>query len=80
MELPGVGGKIADCALLFSGTSALSPFPVDTWISRAMADLYGLEGLNPEQTAEFGRNLFGEQAGLAQQFIFILSRQGRTRP
>ncbi|MBN1403145.1 MAG: DNA-binding protein [Opitutales bacterium] len=74
-ELPGVGGKIADCALLYSGTCGLAPFPVDTWISRAMAKLYGLEGMNPEQTASYGRERFGEIAGLAQQFIFVSVRK-----
>jgi len=74
-QLPGVGGKIADCALLYSGTSALKPFPVDTWISHAMAEWYHLENLNPEQTAQYGRQHFGNLAGLAQQFIFVHARK-----
>ncbi len=74
MELPGVGGKIADCALLYSGTCALTPFPVDTWIARAMGALYGLSDWSPEQMADFGRRHFGELAGLAQQFIFVFAR------
>ena len=32
LELPGVGGKVADCALLF-GAGKLEAFPVDTWIA-----------------------------------------------
>jgi N-glycosylase/DNA lyase len=75
-ELPGVGGKIADCVLLYSGVGLLQPFPVDTWILKAMSDLYGLKGWEPEQTALFGRRHFGNLAGLAQQFLFVYARKG----
>ena len=74
-ELPGVGGKIADCALLYSGTANLQPFPVDTWILKAMAGLYGLDGWEPERVAQFGRTHFGDLAGLAQQFLFVYVRK-----
>lgn len=74
MELPGVGGKVADCTLLFGG-SKLEAFPVDTWIAKVMSELYGLPDLNLEQMATFGRIHFGRYAGLAQQFLFSLVRQ-----
>lgn len=74
VELPGVGGKIADCALLYSGAGQLAPFPVDTWILKAMAGLYGLEGWGSEEVAQFGRKHFGPLAGLAQQFLFVYAR------
>ena len=77
-ELFGVGGKIADCALLYSGTSALRPFPVDTWIARAMAEGYGLGALPPEKIADFGRERFGDLAGLAQQYLFAFIRKNGT--
>ena len=35
-ELRGVGGKIADCVLLFA-YGFDSAFPVDVWIERALA-------------------------------------------
>ena len=76
MELPGVGGKIADCVLLYSGAANLEPFPVDTWILKAMAELYGLKGWDPEDVALFGRTHFGRLAGLAQQFLFVYVRRG----
>jgi N-glycosylase/DNA lyase len=75
-ELPGVGGKIADCVLLYSGAGRLEPFPVDTWILKAMSNLYGLAGWAPEETALFGRRHFGHLAGLAQQFLFVYVRKG----
>jgi N-glycosylase/DNA lyase len=75
--LPGVGEKVADCVLLF-GASRLEAFPVDTWILKAMARRYGLEGWTPAQVAHFGRVHFGAQAGLAQQYLFAYERaQGR---
>ncbi len=73
LELPGVGEKIADCVLLF-GAGQLEAFPVDTWILKAMARRYGLEGWKPEQIAHFGRRHFGAQAGLAQQYLFAYER------
>ena len=69
IALPGVGGKIADCVLLF-GAKRLEAFPVDTWILKAMSRRYELTGWHPEQIAHFGRVHFGPYAGLAQQFLF----------
>jgi N-glycosylase/DNA lyase len=37
--LPGVGPKVADCALLFS-LDKLSSFPVDRWVARAVLGFY----------------------------------------
>lgn len=74
MSLPGVGEKVADCVLLF-GAGKLGAFPVDTWITKAMSRLYGLEGWTPAAVAHFGRVHFGEAAGFAQQFLFARERQ-----
>ncbi|MBW8781321.1 MAG: DNA-binding protein [Verrucomicrobia bacterium] len=75
--LSGVGEKVADCVLLF-GAGRLEAFPVDTWILKAMARRYGLEGWTPAQVSHFGRVHFGAQAGLAQQYLFAYERaQGR---
>ncbi len=73
-SLPGVGGKIADCVLLF-GAGRLEAFPVDTWILNAMAQRYGLDGWKPAQLAQFGRVHFGPFAGLAQQYLFAHERR-----
>ena len=73
MSLPGVGEKVADCVLLF-GAGKLEAFPVDTWIIKAMARRYGLDGWTPAQIAHFGRTHFGTHAGLAQQYLFAYER------
>ena len=61
--LPGVGPKVADCALLY-GLHRLDAFPMDVWMKRAMKTLF--PGRTPED--------FGEYAGIAQQYIFHYSR------
>ncbi len=59
MQFDGVGRKVADCVLLF-GLQKLDAFPVDTWMKKAQA-------LWPQG---FPDGLFGETAGIAQQYIF----------
>ncbi|WP_221033050.1 DNA-3-methyladenine glycosylase family protein [Actomonas aquatica] len=73
LTLPGVGEKIADCVLLF-GLGHHEAFPVDTWMLKAMARRYGLEGWSPTQVAHFGRVHYGPTAGLAQQHLFAWER------
>lgn len=63
MKLPGVGPKVADCALLY-GLHRLDAFPMDVWMKRAMAVLF--PGRPPES--------FGPYAGIAQQYLFHYSR------
>ncbi|MDD3179750.1 MAG: DNA glycosylase [Opitutaceae bacterium] len=79
MELPGVGGKIADCVLLF-GAGRLEAFPVDVWISRTLERHYGLDGWPPAQLVQFGQAHFGPLAGLAQQYLFADERRLGRRP
>lgn len=77
-RLPGVGEKIADCVALF-GLGRLEAFPVDTWMIKAMARRYGLDGWSPTQVAHFGRVHFGPVAGLAQQYLFAWERAHGNR-
>ncbi len=78
LQLPGVGEKIADCVLLF-GARKFESFPVDTWILKAMTTLYKPDLRTPQEAALFGRQHFGEYAGLAQQFLFASQRGPRPR-
>ena len=66
MSLPGIGEKVANCVVLFS-LRMPSAFPIDVWIKKALAEHYP-DGLD---TA-----VFGENAGLAQQYMFYYARSG----
>lgn len=71
MKLPGVGPKVADCALLF-GWGRQEAFPIDVWIERALRRLYfaGQRRVTRRQLVEFHRGYFGPYAGYAQQYLF----------
>lgn len=70
-KLPGVGPKVADCALLF-GWGRQEAFPIDVWIERALRRLYfaGQRHVTRRQLVEFHRSYFGPYAGYAQQYLF----------
>ena len=73
-ELPGIGEKVADCVLLFSFGFGES-FPVDTWIIKVLKKYYlGNAPLNAKYASEFGRERFGEYAGVVQQYMFEYGR------
>jgi N-glycosylase/DNA lyase len=72
LELPGVGDKVADCVSLF-GFGRLRAFPIDVWIERALARLYGVEGPYPRLRA-FAAERFGEYAGYAQEYLYYNER------
>ncbi len=70
MEVPGVGEKVADCALLFS-LDKTEAFPVDVWIARVMKENFKeCESLSEKKIAEFGRQKWGKLAGYAQQYLY----------
>ncbi len=64
LSISGVGPKVAACTLLF-GFERLEAFPVDVWIKRVMERRFS-DGLDPA--------VFGEYAGVAQQFLFYCER------
>ena len=68
LKLRGVGEKVADCILLFS-TKHRNAFPVDVWIERALKMHYGMEG-SRRKLKTAAQEMFGESAGIAQQFLF----------
>ena len=63
--LPGVGPKVASCALLY-GFHRMDAFPVDVWMQRVLDTRYP-QGLDV--------NSLGENAGLAQQYMFWYERK-----
>ncbi len=74
MTLRGVGGKIADCVLLF-GYGFDSAFPVDVWIERALQELYfPRRRASEKRLRKFAATHFGPHAGYAQQYLFHYMR------
>lgn len=74
MELPGVGGKVADCVALF-GLSHACAFPVDVWVKRLMASWFSVDGTNEHVRKEAVR-IFGDNCGVFQQSLFHAARTG----
>ncbi|HUA39888.1 MAG TPA: DNA glycosylase [Candidatus Sulfopaludibacter sp.] len=74
MKLGGVGGKIADCVLLFAyGFDAA--FPVDVWVERALRQLYfPRRRVTAKRLRHFAATHFGPHAGCAQQYLFHYMR------
>lgn len=70
MKIKGVGGKVADCILLFS-LGRFSVFPTDVWIKRILSDVYGVEDKNIHG---FVAKKFGSYAGYAQQYLYYYYR------
>ena len=62
----GVGNKVANCVMLF-GFHRLDSFPIDVWIKRTVGEIYG-NGFDP--------SVFGQYAGVAQQYMFHYARTG----
>ena len=77
MTLSGVGGKVADCIMLFS-LKKFSVFPIDVWVRRVMNELYIKEPDENKVSKTLIRNLAKEKykdlAGLAQQYLFYWKR------
>ena len=71
MSLCGVGPKVADCILLFS-LGRFDVFPTDVWVKRVMRELFGCEEKN---ACAAGQKMFGENAGIAQQYLFYERRE-----
>src|ERR1019366_7141286 len=74
MKLRGVGGKIADCVLLFA-YGFDTAFPVDVWIERALQELYfPRRRASDHRLRQFAATHFGPHAGYAQQYLFHYMR------
>lgn len=76
-SLPGVGRKVADCALLF-GFGFSTAFPVDVWVLKALRQLYFPKRRpRPARLRHFVDTYFGPNAGYAQQYLFHAMRIGK---
>jgi N-glycosylase/DNA lyase len=73
-QLHGVGGKIADCVLLFA-YGFEGAFPVDVWVARALQELYfPRRRATDQRLRRFAATHFGPHAGYAQQYLFHYMR------
>ncbi len=76
MGFPGVGQKVADCTLLYSGTR-YDVFPTDVWVKRVMEELYFKREASFKEIQQFASDYFGPHAGLAQQYLFYYARENK---
>jgi N-glycosylase/DNA lyase len=74
-RLPGVGEKVANCALLF-GFGRLRAFPIDVWIARVLRAVYfpRRRKVTIRRLREFAAGHFGAYGGYAQQYLFHYAR------
>ncbi len=79
-RLPGVGEKVANCALLF-GFERVRAFPIDVWIERVLRTLYfpRARQLTAKRLRDFTSGYFGPYGGYAQQYLFHHARSTRKR-
>lgn len=73
LSLHGIGEKVADCILLFGGHH-FEAFPMDTWIRKAMVELYDLGDF--KEARVFANERYMGVSGYAQQLLFSLIRNG----
>lgn len=64
MKIKGVGEKVASCTLLY-GFHRLDMFPIDVWIKKVMEKYF----------KEKSYKIFGDFAGIAQQYLYYFSRK-----
>lgn len=70
MKIKGIGGKVADCVMLFSlGRSSV--FPTDVWIKRIVSRVYGVE---EKEIQRYVGEKYGRYAGYAQQYMYYYYR------
>jgi len=74
--LPGVGGKVADCVLLFS-LGFGEAFPIDVHVRRAALRAPCFSGLTDREIAAHARERYGADAGFAQQLLFLQDQNGK---
>ncbi|MCM1290073.1 MAG: hypothetical protein NC132_06300 [Corallococcus sp.] len=73
LAFKGIGPKVADCILLF-GLRRGDVFPVDTWLKKVY-HAYFEHGHKDSEISSFFCEIFGEDAGLCQQYLFYFQRK-----
>ncbi len=75
MKIKGVGGKVADCIMLFS-LGRFSVFPTDVWIKRILNEVYGV---GEADIMKFVSEKYGALAGFAQQYLYYYYRDNSIK-
>lgn len=73
MRIKGIGGKVADCILLFA-MARYEVCPHDVWVKRIFENTYGITGITEKKGYALAEEKWGEYAGIAQQFLFHYER------
>lgn len=77
-KFSGIGSKVSDCIMLFS-MRKYSAFPVDVWVKRAMMKFYVAPDTSLKKIRDFGRDLFKDLSGFAQQYLFYYVRENNIK-
>lgn len=70
----GIGPKVADCISLF-GFARRECFPVDTWIEKLYREDFGGTLKDRNKINAYFCELFGQNAGYMQQYLFYAKRE-----
>ncbi|MHB1484754.1 MAG: DNA-3-methyladenine glycosylase family protein [Saccharofermentanales bacterium] len=70
---PGVGEKVADCVLLYSGIRK-DICPIDTWVEKTIRSEYLGADAKKKDIRNFTESYFGSYAGYAQLWFFNYAR------
>ena len=77
LSLSGVGPKVAHCVMLFS-MKKTDTFPVDVWVARAMAGLYGIDENDHDAMRDYAKEHFTPYGGIAQMYLFEYVRRQKA--
>jgi len=72
--IKGIGDKVAHCIMMM-GLGRMDVFPTDVWIKRIISELY-FEGKDTplKDIQAFAGDRWGDNAGIAQQYLFHYAR------
>ncbi len=77
ISIYGVGGKVADCVMLF-GFHRTDSFPVDTWIEKVYREDFNGELTDRTKISEWFVDKFGQNSGYYQQYLFYYKRMKKN--
>lgn len=76
VSLSGVGDKVANCIMLFTGLNMKS-FPVDTWINKVYNAITKTNTTDRKKIEQELTNRYKQLSGYAQQYFFYFYRENK---